>query len=82
MAPGTGFLLFLIAVVTGLLARSAIRQDRDNGEDERGSVPGKGKHTLTSNYTSGMGGGNSAEWTVPKDPQEYAKRFVPKDAKK
>ncbi len=48
----------------------------------RGSEPGKGYHTLTSDYQSGMGGGHVTTWKVPRDPQEYAKRFVPKDTPK
>ncbi|KPA22325.1 hypothetical protein shim_06030 [Shimia sp. SK013] len=39
-------------------------------------------HTLRSDYQSGMGGGNVSTWKVPKDPQAYAKLFVPSDKKK
>ena len=48
----------------------------------RGSDPGKGYHTLTSDYQSGMGGGHVTTWKVPRDPQEYARSFVPKDKSK
>ena len=34
-------------------------------------------HTLRSDYQSGMGGGAVRTWKVPKDPQEYARLFVP-----
>ncbi|UWQ51402.1 hypothetical protein K3722_08485 [Leisingera caerulea] len=36
-------------------------------------------HTLRSDYQSGMGGGSVRTWKVPKDPQEYARFFVPKN---
>jgi hypothetical protein len=29
-----------------------------------------------------MGGGHVTTWKVPRDPQDYAKRFVPKDKSK
>ncbi|WP_293572818.1 hypothetical protein [Phaeobacter sp.] len=35
-------------------------------------------HTLRSDYQSGMGGGAMRTWKVPKDPDEYARFFVPK----
>ena len=36
-------------------------------------------HTLRSDYQSGMGGGSVRTWKVPKDPQEYARFFVPRN---
>ncbi len=39
-------------------------------------------HVLRSEYQSGIGGGDTRTWKVPKDPQEYAKQFVPAHAKK
>lgn len=39
-------------------------------------------HILHSEYHSGMGGGESRTWKVPKDPQAYARLFIPKDKDK
>lgn len=74
----TGLILLLslaIAVVVFLLARRAIREDEGK---PRGSEPGTGYHTLHSHYSSGLGG-QSRSYKVPRDPQEYAKHFIPKD---
>ncbi|MEO3414852.1 hypothetical protein AAFO92_09375 [Roseovarius sp. CAU 1744] len=68
----------LIVLFVGALAVMGKRKD----SGPRGSEPGKGYHTLTSDYQSGMGGGHVTTWKVPRDPQEYAKRFVPKDTPK
>ncbi|MEO1139532.1 MAG: hypothetical protein AAFW87_08755 [Pseudomonadota bacterium] len=70
-------LVLIVAAVAGL---AILGQRKDPGK--LGSKPGKGVHTLESDYQSGVGGGNVTRWTVPRDPQEYAKRFIPKDAKK
>lgn len=68
----------LVVLFIGALAVMGKRKDTE----QRGSEPGKGYHTLTSDYQSGMGGGHVTTWKVPRDPQEYAKRFVPKDTPK
>ncbi|MFY0618213.1 MAG: hypothetical protein JXQ88_12125 [Shimia sp.] len=39
-------------------------------------------HVLRSDYQSGVGGGNVTTWKVPKDPDAYAKLFVPKNKQK
>lgn len=70
--------LIVLALVI-LTAGLSLRKTRGT---ERGSLPGKGNHIVESNYSSGVGGGNISTFTVPKDPQEYAKRFVPKERKK
>lgn len=71
------FILLLVLAIIGvtlLLARRAIRDDEGKG---RGTPPGKGHTTLHSHYSSGLGG-QSHSYQVPRDPQEYAKRFIPK----
>ena len=67
-------------VVLAIAAVAIVGQRKEPGQ--RGSDPGKGDHTLTSDYQSGMGGGHVTTWKVPRDPQDYAKRFVPKDKSK
>ncbi|MCJ7871947.1 hypothetical protein Q4577_09985 [Marinovum sp. 2_MG-2023] len=64
--------------VTVLLARRAIRADQGK---TRGSEPGSGYHVLHTQYSSGLGG-QSHTTKVPRDPQEYAKRFIPKGKSK
>lgn len=68
-------LIVAIAVVVAILARRAIAEDEGR---KRGSEPGEGYHTLHSHYSSGLGG-QSRSYKVPRDPQEYAKHFIPKD---
>ena len=49
---------------------------------ERGTAPGIGYTEIEANYHSGgPGGGHSAIIRVPRDPQEYARSFVPHHAK-
>ena len=70
-------LSLLVFLVAALRARQSLRHTRDT---ERGSLPGKGYHNIDASYSSGGGGGGQVmHYRVPKDPQEYAKTFVPKD---
>jgi hypothetical protein len=80
MTPVVITLCALILLVAVLRAIQSLRQTRDT---ERGSLPGTGYHTVEANYFSGGGGGGQAgSFRVPRDPQDYAKTFVPKDAPK
>ncbi|RKF15024.1 hypothetical protein D6850_09205 [Roseovarius spongiae] len=72
-----GILLILALIATVVAALAMLGQRKSPGS--RGSEPGKGVHVLESDYQSGVGGGHVTRWTVPRDPQEYAKHFVPKD---
>ncbi len=78
--------MYVIVLIVGGLIIVAIAAlavlNKSKSTKLRGSDPGKGYHTLTSDYQSGMGGGHVTTWKVPRDPQEYAKRFVPKDKPK
>ncbi|WP_224823532.1 hypothetical protein [Cognatishimia sp. MH4019] len=69
--------MIAIVIVTGITAARAIRAD--NAAD-RGLEPGDGDHIIDVNYSSGLGGQQS-QIRVPRDPQEYAKTFVPQDRK-
>ncbi|MEO1452352.1 MAG: hypothetical protein AAFV31_00905 [Pseudomonadota bacterium] len=65
-----------ILAVLAVRAFIVVRRERDAS---RGSLPGKGHHVIDASYFSGGGGGGqSGEFRVPKDPQEYARAFVPK----
>lgn len=66
-----------IGIVLWLTAARAIRSD---SKTERGLEPGDGDHIIDVNYSSGLGGQQS-QIRVPRDPQEYAKTFVPQDQK-
>ena len=75
-----GLIAALSALILAILLGRAIwvlRQEKDQG---RGSLPGKGDHIIEANYFSGGGGGgHQTTFRVPRDPQDYAKRFVPKE---
>lgn len=71
----------LIAIVVMAVLCGAYSLRRSHGT-ERGSPPGKGDHVINLDYNSGAGGGSqTAQYTIPKDPQDYAKRFVPQGKK-
>lgn len=66
----------LIVLILAVALLIGIRRQRDFKGTERGSEPGEGYHELESNYSSGLGG-HQTTWRVPRDPQEYARHFVP-----
>jgi len=73
----------LITVLSGLVlllavlrAAQSIRQDRSTG---RGTEPGCGHNVIESHYSSGVSGGQSMSYRISRDPQTYAKLFIPKD---
>lgn len=67
-------LVLLLAVMRGL---QALRHTKG---EERGVDPGEGYTKIQADYSSGLGG-HSTEYLVPRDPQEYAKTFIPRDQK-
>ena len=79
MTSWTLIVLLSGLIIAVLLGRALwiVRSEKDEG---RGSLPGKGDHIIEANYFSGGGGGGQqSTFRVPKDPQDYAKRFVPKE---
>ena len=69
--------IILVAIISGAMALKRTRGT------ERGSLPGKGDHVIEANYSSGAGGGgHSTTYKIPRDPQEYAKRFIPMEKRK
>lgn len=68
--------LISAAIMLVLVVRAAwvVRAEKNQ---PRGSRPGKGDHVIDANYNSGLGG-QSGQFRVPKDPEEYARTFVPR----
>ena len=78
----TAFSIFLIsaAIVALLLGRAIYVVRSERGTRVRGSAPGKGHHVSHADYSSGFSG-HSTSYKIPKDPQDYARRFVPQRSK-
>lgn len=71
------FLVLVIAAIIAMVAALAwMGQRRNTGQ---GDEDNPDYHILHSEYQSGVGGGESRTWKVPKDPQAYARLFIPKD---
>jgi len=68
----------LVLLLAVLRAAQSLHQDRGTG---RGTEPGHGDSVIESNYASGAGGGQSMSYRISRDPQTYAKLFIPKDRK-
>ena len=74
-----GAIVVISAMILVVLFVRAILVMRSEGKSSRGSAPGRGHHTIDSSYFSGGGGGgHQSSFQVPRDPQEYAKGFVPR----
>ncbi len=74
-----GTIAVISALILIVLFVRAVIVMRNEGKSERGSEPGQGHHVVDSSYFSGGGGGgHQSSFRVPKDPQEYAKGFVPR----
>ena len=76
----SGLAVLLSLLILAVLAvRTVIAVRADPPARERGALPGTGHHEIEVNYDSGAGGGTQiARFTVPRDPQDYARRFVPR----
>ena len=73
-------LCLMILGVAALSAWSAIRKDPRDANGKRGALPGTGYHEIDASYHSGgAGGGQSGSFKVPRDPQEYARQFIPRN---
>ena len=71
------FIALVSAAILVVLVLRAIWVWRAERGAPRGSLPGTGDHVIDASYHSGLGG-HQAEFRVPKDPQVYARRFVPR----
>jgi hypothetical protein len=69
----------LVLLLAGLRAAQSLREDRTTG---RGTEPGEGDSVISSFYSSGVSGGQSMSYRISRDPQTYAKIFIPKDRSK
>jgi hypothetical protein len=74
LAVIAGLVLAILAVLI-VKARQTIRRERGQ---PRGLAPGTGDHIIDVEYSSGLGGGHASQIRVPRDPQAYARRFVPR----
>ena len=71
----------LCAAILAVLAWRTIHVVRAERGARRGSPPGEGVHRIEAGYWSGgAGGGHDAHFTVPRNPQDYARLFVPRQA--
>ena len=77
MSLFSSILVLGIVVMTAVVAAVSQRRRPLEEDDDDPDY-----HTLRSDYQSGMGGGSVRTWKVPKDPQEYARFFVPKNKAK
>ena len=60
-----------------LVGRAAWVLRAERGTDRRGVTPGPGHVEMLSEYSSGLGGERMTT-RVPRDPQDYARAFVPR----
>ncbi|RXV63230.1 hypothetical protein C6W92_10060 [Roseovarius sp. A46] len=73
----------LVLLLAVLRAAQVLRQERESGSGaRRGTEPGSGDSIIESHYSSGVSGGQSMTYRISRDPQTYAKLFIPKDRKK
>ncbi|XDA96509.1 hypothetical protein AB1M95_10195 [Sulfitobacter sp. LCG007] len=79
----TGTIVILSGLVLLLAVGRGLQALRHTEGTERGSEPGEGHHVIEAEYSSGGGGGGQfMRYEIPKDPQEYARIFIPKDGSK
>jgi hypothetical protein len=71
-----GFIVAVLVARAVWIMRAEAR--RPDGGRPRGIEPGTGYTEIESDYSSGVGGGHQLTTRVPRDPQEYARAFVPK----
>lgn len=75
----TSLAAILCGVILAILLGRAgfvLRAERGAGRP-RGVAPGTGHLEITSEYSSGLGGEHMTT-RVPRDPQDYARAFVPR----
>ena len=73
-----GIVVALVAAILAVLIVKAGQTIRRERGQPRGLAPGTGDHIIDVEYSSGLGGGHASQIRVPRDPQAYARRFVPR----
>ncbi|MEM9349423.1 MAG: hypothetical protein AAGA47_04120 [Pseudomonadota bacterium] len=72
------FIFVISAAIVGILVARAVYIVRTERHDTaRGCEPGKGDHIIHAEYSSGLSG-HSTSYKIPRDPEAYARRFVPR----
>ena len=74
----TGTALLIGGAIFAVLAVRAVFIMRAEPDRLRGVEPGRGHVEVVSEYFSGVGGGQQQITRVPRDPDEYARAFVPR----
>ena len=74
-------IIILCGGIMAILIGRAIYVVRSEKQMTRGTEPGHGVVEIKSEYASGVGGGEYRTYSVPKNPDNYAQMFVPKDRK-
>lgn len=70
-------LILAVLVVRALMVLRTEAAEPEGGRP-RGVAPGPGHVEIHSEYSSGLGGGEAMTIRVPRDPDAYARAFVPK----
>ena len=82
MTAGAVTVAALVAAIVAVLAIHALRIMRAERGQKPGQPPGTGEVVFDVSYTSGLGGGQPAELRAPRDPQAFARLFVPRQTPK
>lgn len=68
------------AILLVLVGRAIYVLRAEKSKPFRGANPGTGHHTIHAEYSSGLSGHHST-YKIPRDPDAYARMFVPKRKK-
>ena len=81
---GTGLAIVMgLACIVLIVALARSRARHEMKKARRGTEPGQGDQLIdTSYYAGGPGGGHGGVTRVTRDPQLYARAFVPRHAKR
>jgi len=80
---GTGLAILIGVTCIALIVALARSRMRHESKSRRGTEPGQGDQLIdTTYYAGGPGGGHGGVTRVTRDPQHYARAFVPRHAKR
>ncbi|MEM1235412.1 MAG: hypothetical protein AAGI10_00485 [Pseudomonadota bacterium] len=80
MSSAAFIALISAAILAILVGRAVVIMRRESKITVRGTPPGDGDTVIHAEYSSGLSG-HSTTYKIPQDPQAYARRFVPPQAK-